>query len=431
MPDRVRELLASGLIVLLGATEPAWAADITHRVSVGANSVQGSDDSTAPAFSAGGRFVAFASDAGNLVANDTNDDTDVFVRDRHAGTTERVSVGRNGAQGDDESYLPSISADGRLVAFVSDAENLVPGDRNDSADVFVHDRRARTTVRVSGGSGRSEADSDSLFAAISADGRFVAFVSDASNLVPGDTNGSTDVFVFDRETGRTERVSVGRDSAEGNGVSLFPVAISAGGRFVAFPSNASNLVPGDTNGVTDVFVRDRRTRRTERISVGQGGAQANGVSFAQAISADGRFVVFYSYASNLVPNDTNRSPDVFVHDRRTRTTTRVSVARNGAQANNASDVAAISADGRYVTFRSDASNLVPGDTNGTGDVFLRDRRTGRIDRVSVARNGAQANGDSIHSAILADGRLVAFTSDAGNLVPSDTNASVDVFVRER
>jgi Tol biopolymer transport system component len=178
-------------------------------------------------------------------------------------------------------------------------------------------------------------------------------------------------------------------------------------------------------------VRDRRTGRTERVSVGQGGAQGNDISFAQAISADGRFVAFYSYARNLVPNDTNQSPDVFVRDRRTRTTERVSVARNGAQANDASDFAAISADGRYVTFHSPAANLVPGDTNGAGDVFVRDRRTRRTERVSVARNGAQAKGSSVYPAISADGRFVAFASDASNLVLGDTNASFDVFVRRR
>jgi Tol biopolymer transport system component len=431
MHGRVRGLFTFGLIILSGANAPAWAAGATDRVSVGTNGIQGNHDSAAPAVSAGGRFVAFASDASNLVARDTNDDTDVFVRDRRSGTTERVSVGRNGSQGNDESYAPSISADGRFVAFVSYADNLVAGDFNVSADVFVRDRRTGTTVRVSGGVGRSEADSNSLFAAISADGRFVVFVSHADNLVPGDTNDRADVFVIDGRTGRTERVSVARSGAQGNKDSLFPIAISAGGRFVAFPSDASNLVPGDTNGVADVFVRDRRTGRTERVSVGQGGAQGNDISFAQAISADGRFVAFYSYARNLVPNDTNQSPDVFVRDRRTRTTERVSVARNGAQANDASYFAAISADGRYVTFHSPAANLVPGDTNGAGDVFVRDRRTRRTERVSVARNGAQANGSSVYSAISADGRFVAFASDASNLVPGDTNASFDVFVRRR
>jgi Tol biopolymer transport system component len=431
MHDGVRGLFAFGSIILLGAVAPAWAAGAAKRVSVGTNGLQGDHDSAAPAVSAGSRFVAFASDASNLVAKDTNDATDVFVRDRRSGTTERVSVGTNGVQANGESFAPSISAGGWFVAFVSYADNLVPDDFNFSADVFVRDRRSGATVRVSGGSGLDEADDDSLFAAISADGSSVAFVSDATNLVPGDTNDSADVFVVDGRTGRTERVNVARDGAEGNKGSLPPVAISAGGRFVAFASEASNLVPGDTNGVADVFLRDRRTKRTVRVSVGQGGAQGNDISFVQAISADGRFVVFYSYASNLVPNDTNKSPDVFVWDRRTRTTERVSVARHGAQANDGSDFAAISADGRYVTFHSLAGNLVPGDTNGAGDVFLRDRTARRTERVSVARNGAQAKGSSVQSTISADGQFVAFTSDAANLVPNDTNASFDVFVRRR
>src|SRR5437870_4266363 len=227
-----------------------------------------------------------------------------------------------------------------------------------------------TTERVSVASDGTQGNGASDGAAISGDGRFVAFRSSASNLVPGDTNGTFDVFVHDRQTGETVRASVASDGAQGNGASNTP-AISADGRFVAFTSSASNLVPGDTNSTDDVFVRDRQTRQTTRVSVASDGTQSNGLSLYQSISADGRFVAFPSAATNLVPGDTNAKADTFVHDRMTGATERVSVASDGTQGNGDSGVPAISADGRFVAFESDATNLVPVDTNSSRDVFVR------------------------------------------------------------
>src|SRR5207249_1268748 len=213
---------------------------------------------------------------------------------------------------------PALSADGRFVAFGSDATNLVAGDTNGTTDVFVHDRQTGTTERVSvasGGGTQGNGKSGGFFAfpALSADGRFVAFQSDATNLVAGDTNGTTDVFVHDRQTATTERVSV-------NGFSAGP-ALSADGRFVAFHSTGSNLVAGDTNGATDVFVHDRQTGTTERVSGASDGTQGNDASAGPALSADGRLVAFHSSATNLVAGDANRAYDVFVHDRAVSTTT--------------------------------------------------------------------------------------------------------------
>jgi Tol biopolymer transport system component len=221
---------------------------------------------------------------------------------------------------------------------------------------------------VSLGPGGVQANGESSRPALSADGRFVAFDSEADNLVSGDTNGTTDIFVRDRKTGTTTRVSLGPHGAQANGGSG-DSSLSADGRYVAFDSGASNLVPGDTNEVHDVFVRDRKTGKTARVSVGPRGAQANNVSFDPSISADGRFVVFYSNASNLVPGDTNDTWDVFVHDRKTGRTTRASLFGQST----ITFRPAISADGRYVAFSSEAGNLVPGDTNGVRDVFVYTR----------------------------------------------------------
>ena len=346
-----------------------------------------------------------------------------------AGTTERVSVPSDGTQGNDYSDEPSISADGRFVAFWSYATNLVPGDMNGYSDIFVHDRQTGETTRVSVASDRTEGNGGSYRPSISADGRFVAFYSYASNLVPDD-KGHDDVFVHDRQTGATTRVSVASDGTQANGHSHIP-SVSADGRFVAFYSYASNLVPGDTNGTHDIFVHDRQTGETTRVSVASDGAQANSYSYVSAISADGRFVAFESYASNLVPADTNGGYDIFVHDRQTGQTTRVSVASDGAEGNQTSEQPSISAHGRFVAFRSSASNLVPGDMNGWLDVFVHDRQTGETTRVSVASDGTQGNNWSSSASISGDGRVVAFESHASNLVPGDTNGYKDVFVRDR
>jgi Tol biopolymer transport system component len=256
----------------------------------------------------------------------------------------------------------------------------------------------------------------------------VVFQSFASNLVAGDTNGATDVFVRDRERGVTRRVSVSSRGQQAESASLDPV-VSADGRFVVFQSFASNLVAGDTRSA-DVFVRDRVAHVTRRVSVGRGGVQTNGKSRFPAISANGRYVAFSSFATNLVAGDTNGLQDVFVWDRVVQVTRRVSVGRDGAQANGYSYWPAISANGRYVAFNSDADNLVA-DPNRKDNVFVRDRVVKVTRRVSVGRDGAQGNGHSYSygQAISANGRYVAFDSYATNLVTGDTNSSVDVFLR--
>jgi len=277
-------------------------------------------------------------------------------------------------------------------------------------------------------SGGAEGNHDSFIPSISAIGRFVAFQSDASDLVPGDRNGSRDVFVRDRETGKTKRVSMASGGAEANSDSYLP-AISADGRFVAFESFARNLVGGDANRLEDIFVRDRRTGETELVSVGSHGVQGSGDSYDASISADGRFVAFESLAGNLVGGDANRAFDVFVRDRSTGKTRRISVSSRGAQANAGSHLPVISPGGRFVAFESDASNLVGGDHNGASDIFVRDRKTGATKRISVSSAGAEGNAGSYRPSISAAGRFVAFESDASNLVGDDQNGSRDVFVR--
>jgi Tol biopolymer transport system component len=417
------------LIFSAHAAAATNAAQITQCVSVDSASVIGNSSSMRPKISPDGRFVVFDSFASDLVSDDTNGTSDAFLRDRWTAITERVSVGDDGAQGDTASAKPAISADGRYVAFQSRATNLVPGDTNLLSDIFVRDRVRATTERVSLGDTGIEAAGDSFAPAISADGRYVAFQSYAANLVPGDTNGFADIFVHDRMNGTTERVSVSSEGVQADSTSAH-ATISADGRYVAFHSLATNLVAGDSNDATDVFVRDRWLGITERVSVASGGAQANSDSPFATISADGRFVAFESAASNLVAGDSNFTWDVFVHDRETGTTERVSVGPRGAQSDGASHTPFISADGSFVTFESDATNLVEGDTNGVTDVFVRDRMLGTTVRASVSSNGAQSNGESRNACISNSGRFIAFESDADDLVADDSNTHADVFVRD-
>ncbi len=370
--------VSAGALLVGVLTGPA-AGQVTSRLSVDSSGAQANVRSGyyGPSISTDGRFVAFESRASNLVGGDTNVSEDVFVHDCQSGATERVSMSSAGVEGNNSSghYGVSISADGRWVAFGSSASNLVSGDTNGVSDTFVHDRQSGTTEHVSVNSSGAQGSGGfltfgSLRPSISADGRYVAFDSDATNLVAGDTNDSTDVFVRDRQMGTTERVSIDSIGAEGIGFSESP-SISADGRYVAFHSIASTLVSGDSNGTGDVFVRDRQSSTTELVSVDSGEAQADSGSLEASISVSGRYVAFTSWASNLVVGDTNTIPDVFVRDRQDGTTERVSVDSAGAQGNGWSEVPSISADGRCVAFKSLATNLVAGDTNGCDDVLLR------------------------------------------------------------
>ncbi len=434
-------VVCGGLMLVLGAWPIGVEAQTTSRVNVERGGGAGNGENNEYSISADGRFLAFESDATNLVPGDTNGVTDIFVHDRQTGSTTRISVATGGSQGNGPSNQETaLSSDGRVVVFHSEATNLVPGDTNGIEDIFVHDRQTGITTRVSVATGGGQAlwngqpnIGTSENASMSADGRFVAFDSFANNLVPGDTNGQYDIFVHDRQSGVTTRVSVatgGGQANDGGGHSQ----LSADGRIVAFDSEATNLVPGDTNGIEDIFVHDRQTGITTRVSVATGGGQANGESGNPVLSGDGRYVAFPSEATNLVPGDSNGVQDVFVHDRQTRVTTRVSVPTGGGQAFgggiDGSGNPRLNENGRIVAFDSAATNLVPGDTNGDEDVFIHDRQTGATTRVSVATGGGQGNGSSSGGWLNQDGRLVIFSSDASNLVPSDTNGVADFFVHE-
>ncbi len=418
------------VVLVISATLGSAATGVkTRRVSLSSAEQEGDGASRSASVSGDGRFVAFASEATNLVNGDTNGQQDIFVRDRKHGTTTRVSVSSSGRQANDSSFAASISPNGRFVAFISFATNLVRRDTNGVADVFVHDLATGRTIRASVSSSGRQANGATSYVAISGGGRFVAFESSASNLVRGDENGVDDAFVHDLTTGGTTRVSVRSNGREGNGASGYP-GISANGRFVAFWSEATNLVRGDTNGYGDDFVHDLKTGRTVRVSVSSAGKQGDADVTADQprLSADGRFVAFASYAENLVRGDDNGVADVFVHDLASGRTRRVSVGSTGVQADASCFVPSISADGRYVAFISDATTLAT-DATPFGDVFVHDRATGRTRLASLNTAGDQANNHASDPWLSADGRFVVFHSLATNLAGVDANAADDVFIR--
>lgn len=425
----IRTVLACGVLALSAGTS---VAQQTTRVSVDSSGSEANGGSNGFSISTDGLLVVFSSDATNLVANDTNGTTDVFVHDRSSGVTERVSVDSNGAQGNDWTVGGMISADGRIVAFVSGASNLVASDTNGHFDVFVHDRLTGLTERVSVDSAGNEGDDDSYGTLdLSSDGRWIAFQSGATNLVPGDNNGKFDVFVRDRVAGTTERVSVDSAGNEGDDYSARP-SISGDGRFVAFDGHATNLVAGDTNLCGDVFVRDRSSGTTERVSVDSSGAQTlAGDSYQASLSADGLVVAFASDASSLVALDTNSDRDEFVHDRSTGATERVSVDSAGNEADRTTWGGFLSPDGRFVVLYSVATNLVPGDTNGSEDGFVHDRKTGATERVTVDSAGDELSRGGGPGEITDGGRFVVFSTASADAVANDQNGVVDVFVRER
>ena len=397
----------------------------TVRASTSSTGEQSDGDSRYPALSANGRFVAFESDATNLTPNDSNRASDIFVKDLRTGRLTLASADAAGNGGNHDSSLPSISADGRFVAFESAASNLAL-DANEFYGVFVKDLLTGQVTLASSDAQGNQGNNTSAGAAMSGNGRFVAFASDATNLVPGGTGEDQHMFVKDLRTGTVTLASADAAGTEGNRASFGP-SLSADGRFVAFTSYATNLVPNDANGAGDLFVKDLRTGTVTLISADAGGTQANDISVNPSFSADGRFIAFDSYATNLLPGSTE-SRQVFVKDLRTGRLTLASADVGGQAGNDSSIYAALSPDGRYVSFNSEASNLVPGDANNAEDVFRKDLWTGGIDRLTNNAPADYQYGLGSGRSSVTDTGAVAFNTATGNLVPNDTNGAHDIFL---
>ncbi len=407
----------------------------TEAISVSTTGQQAAANSLEPALGVGGGKVVFLSHATNLVAGcggGLPPDPlfwDVFVRDRATGQTLSASAPSGSFDGTGGCESPDMDGPGTLVTFASTSDALVPGDTNGDKDVFVRDLVTLATTRVSVGSGGYQVQGDSGTPRICGDGLVVTFASTANLLVGGDNNGVQDIFVHDRGSIETYRMSTSVDSVEANGASETP-AISRDGKRVAFVSSATNLVPGDLNGKKDVFVKVVFDGSILRASLTAVGLELQHDATAPDLSGDGRFVAFVS-TGPFAPDDTNNKQDVYVKDLATGAIERVSIGSGGESGNGNASIPRISDDGQLVLFRSLATNLVPGgDANGIlGDVFLRDRPAATTVRVDHGFFGEQADGDCYAGDLSGDGASAALYGLATNMAPSDANGAFDVWLR--
>ncbi len=402
--------------------------------SLATNGATGNNSSPFAVPSADGRFVAFQSFAEDLVTGDANGREDVFIINTTNGALALVSADVTGTNsGNKISFDPRISTDGRFVAFYSESTNLVTGALNPYGDIYLRDTIAGTTRLISVNNGGIGAGNDTSFnLEMSPDARYVVFESYATNIAVADLNGfNQDVFLRDTNSATCELISV---NAAGTGTAnggSYDAAVSGDGRYVAFESEASNLGPADANGFNDVYVRDRNIGSNYLCSAALGGGSGSIYSYDPVISSNGVIVLFYSYATNLVTGDTNNFQDIFAYNTTNQTVQLVSVNTNGSGGNDNNYSARISDDGRYVAFESYASDLVANDLNGTfGDIFVRDLVTGTTTLISVncAATGS-ANSDSFLPVISADGRYVAFESYATDLAPGDFSGGFEHIFR--
>ncbi|HSW66174.1 MAG TPA: hypothetical protein VLI54_03490 [Bacillota bacterium] len=423
-------LLVIGLA--FGPTASATVPGVNALVSVDSSGAQANAGSQYSAVSGDGRYVAFSSSANNLVSGDTNGTPDIFVRDTVSSTTARVSVSSAGAQANGGSGQPRISYDGRYVVFESAATNLVGSDANGKDDVFVHDRQMGTTTIASINSSSSQGDQISYFPDISADGRFVVFESPSTNLVSGVSGyGIGDqVYIKDMSTGALKALSVTSAGAGGNGNSS-GAHISCDGNVVAFRSAASNLVSGDTNGNADVFVDVLGWSGSVLTNATLGGNAASG---PDSISCNGNYVSINTGATNLASGVSTGT--IQAYNRLTGSYTVASMDGSGNVATGGVEKSSISDDGRYVSFLA-SSSLVSADGNSSRDVYVRDLRSGTTQVVSINPSmGGAAVGFIDFPSISADGSYITYYALAdsnatyGAPVSNDNNGYADIYISQ-
>jgi Tol biopolymer transport system component len=436
---------AVAVSVLLAGPAQAGATGSTELLSKSPDGAAADGPSSGASITPDGRYVAFASRAKNLSSTPDSDfGTDVFVRDTWTGVTRQISVGLNGAEADGDSSAPAITPDGRYVVFLSSADNLVAGDSGAGGnEVFVKDLKTGRTTRLFTGTHTQPNYGADYTPSISDDGATIAFDSSQTDLVPDDTNQVRDVFVWKRSTGKITRVSVSSSGTQaGSATTAFPdsrdAKISGDGKTVVFNSDADNLVTGDTNGISDIFLRSLTRNTTTRISVGPHGEQATragaspeGSEFP-SISANGKTVAYIgSQITGIVPEDTGGSTQIYVYNRVTGRTQLGVRSAAGELVNDGVVAPALSADGRFLGFETGAQGVVTEDTDNVADAFLRDLKKGRNARVTVTLNGAPANGwTGAGGLALSDGgRKVAFISDATNLVSDPAYSANNLYLR--
>ena len=419
----MRVLLASALVALFVSE---LDSQITKRISLDWMGNEAQSGGSGPSLSNNGRYAAFASTDNNIVPGDTDTGSDIFLRDLATGIVSLETVNPAGVQIDGADFQPRITPDGSHIVWAT-YTRYQPRDGDFDIDIYLRHRVTSSIILMSIATNGRSANDDCSSPTISSDAQRVAFQSAATDLAANDTNGHSDIFVRDRPSRTTTRISNAWDGSESNGDSYY-ASISGNGQLVAFVSDASNLVSDDSNGYRDVFLHDLQSRTTIRVSCDPSGADSNGDSGYAQLSADGLWIAFESQAFNLVNGDTNGVADVFLHDIQSLVTTRVSVASDGTEGNGDSLYPYISATGRWIGFTSDATNLVGRDLNDRCDVFVHDSNSGTTSRKSVDTFGIEGNGNSAATSLSGDGRFVGFHSFSDNLVPGDTNGVWDTFV---
>ncbi len=428
-------LLLFILIALFTAYQMANAetTDI-QRVSLGTGSVQGDAASYYLSFSEDASVIAFESFNTNWLPDQVGVNfVDIFVRDRVTDTTIKISVTPGGSPSDQRSFDPTVSANGRYVAFNSYATNLVPHDTNrhdysdDGLDVFLYDRQLRTLQRVSLDWMGEQINRNSV-GGITPDGRYAIFTSNGDQVAQNDTNSQQRSAIYKRnlQTGAIERITKGPNGEYPNG-GVGGAVSSYDGRYIVYITDATNLVANDANGVTDVLLFDSVTKQTMLVSRPIGGGQSNGMSSPTSISSDGRYITFRSAATNLVPGDTNGQSDIFVYDRITGDLEMVSISSSGQLSNGESKDPGICGDGRFVVFTSDGTSLVSQPPNGQRQIYVHDRLRHETFLASVNSSGELGNGRGHRGSLSSDCSTVGFATDASNIVPNDTNGSRDLF----
>jgi Tol biopolymer transport system component len=433
--DTARSACFPLLLVLAASFETASAQQCSiERLSVSPTGIGGNGFSSRSTISGNGQLVAFGSNADNLVPGDVNSDADIFLRDRTAGTTTLVSRPTAGGQANGGSGIPAISSDGRFVAFRSVATNLDPADGDPKPDIYRHDRVTGETVLVSHRLVPGTHPDGAFMSSISQDGRFVAFDCWDDNLVPGDLNGTIDIYVRDMQTGVMELISVGNQGELGDSFSDAP-SISWDGRYVGFASSASNWFPGNAQKRPHVYVRDRVLGTTTLVSYSPSGTYGPvGRGFGPSISGDGSRMAFMYWGADIQPSIFNghtwTGAQVFVRDLLDGSLTYVGYSVKGGVSAHECRYPTLSSDGRFVAWDSLSDDLTVTQGHGNENIFHRDLETGVTVLVSRGMGGTKPDGYSVHSSISADGRTIAFASQAGNLVPGDSGLIVDIFVRE-
>jgi Tol biopolymer transport system component len=428
--------IALAACVVLAAPGPGEAV----IVSRGEADAGGNADAYFGSVSSNGRIVALSTVSSNLGFTDGNNDIDIYVRDLGTGEVELISRDGDGNVGSAGSNYASVSANGRWVLYATSAQNLAPGAVN-GQQIALFDRKSGVTTEVSTAAdgGFADAGSDNYTCRpLSANGRWAVFESAATNLVDGDLGDQTDVFLADLRAGTLERISRGI-AGEADGDSRF-ASISPNGRWVVYLSTATNLVAGDGNGFSDVFLYDVKRKTTVLVSKATDGSAGDddspsGYFGNAAVSNNGRLVAFVSKATNLDPDsaDTNGFNDVFLRDLRAGTTKRISVGPMGAQADGAAYDIAITPSGKHVLFDTDAANMIDLVGGVGGDVIVRDVRTGTNRRLIEALGGGRAGAPDQASylaaiGLSANGRWMTVSSPAADVVADDDNGKIDVFL---